>query len=136
MNEAFPTVVPGTPVQDVVDDHMLGEGERAVVVAQGDTVLGIVTVNDVRRTPRPAWRQTPAQAIMTPRASVITVDAASSAIDVLAIIGEKRLNQVPVLEDGRMVGLITRRDVLDRVQLAETLGPDKSPGTGSASSGS
>jgi predicted transcriptional regulator len=37
------------------------------------------------------------------------------------LLGEKGLNQVPVLEDGRMIGLVTRREILERVQLAESL---------------
>lgn len=123
MREGFPVVVPGMPLQQVVDDHMIGAGERAVVVANGDTVLGILTVSDIRHTPREAWGRTPAQTVMTPRERVVTVTGDTRAIDVLMIIGEKRLNQVPVLDDGRMVGLITRRELLDRVQLAQSLAP-------------
>ena len=36
-------------------------------------------------------------------------------------------HQVPVLEDGRMVGLITRRELLDRVHLAGSLAPNQPP---------
>lgn len=121
MREDFPTVVPGLPLSAIVDDHMIGQGERAVVVTNGGAVLGILTVNDIRRVPREAWASTPAQAVMTPRERVITVDASAPAIDVLMLLGEKALNQVPVLQDGRMIGLITRRELLERLQLAETL---------------
>lgn len=122
MRTDFPTVVPGLPVQAVVDDHMVGHGERAVIVENGGVVLGILTVTDIRRVPRSEWPYTPAQAAMTPRERVITVEAATPAVDVLALLGEKALNQVPVLENGRMVGLVTRREILDRLQLAESLG--------------
>ncbi len=37
---------------------------------------------------------------------------------------QKRLNQVPVLEGGRMVGMISRRELLDRLHLAVELAPD------------
>jgi CBS domain-containing protein len=59
---------------------------------------------------------------MTPRDTVITVPAATPALEVLMLISEKRLNQVPVLEEGRMIGLISRREILDRVQMANKLG--------------
>src|SRR6185369_599290 len=100
--------------------HMVGEGERAVMVANDGTVLGILTVSDVRHLPRDEWATTPAQRIMTPRERVVTVAGDAKALDILHTIGEKRLNQVPVIEDGRMVGMITRRELLDRVQLAES----------------
>jgi CBS domain-containing protein len=61
---------------------------------------------------------------MTPRDRVITALATTPAVEVLVLLGEKRLNQVPVLEEGRMIGLVTRREILERLQLAETLTPD------------
>lgn len=64
---------------------------------------------------------------MTPREKVVTVSTDTPALDVLQLIGERRLNQVPVLADGRMVGLITRRELLDRVHLAGSLAPNDPP---------
>jgi len=123
MQADFPSVTPGTPVAEIVHDYMVGKGERAVLVANGGAVSGLITVSDVRRVPRDAWSQVPAQRIMTPRSSVITVNASQPAVEVLVLLGEKGLNQVPVLEDGRMIGLVTRRELLDRIQLAERLEP-------------
>lgn len=123
MQADFPSVTPGTPVSEIVHDYMVGKGERAVLVANGGAVSGLITVSDVRRVPRDAWSQVPAQRIMTPRSSVITVNAGQPAVEVLVLLGEKGLNQVPVLEDGRMIGLVTRRELLDRIQLAERLEP-------------
>jgi Zn-dependent protease/predicted transcriptional regulator len=124
MRADFPSVVPGAPLQSIVDDVMVGQGERAVMVANGGAVLGILTVTDVRAIPRDEWRATPAQAAMTPRDRIVTVIAATPAVEVLVLIGEKRLNQIPVLDDGRMIGMITRREILERLQLAERLTPD------------
>ena len=126
MREQFRSVTPGTAVQEIVDEHMIGQGERAVIVANDGAVLGIITVSDIQRTPRAAWPNTPAQRVMTPRESIITVEAGRPAVEVLMLLGEKGLNQVPVLDEGRMVGLITRREILERVQLAETLKPEDS----------
>ncbi len=121
MDPEFPVVPPGLSLQEVVDRYMVGHGYRAVVVALGDTVEGILTVTDVRRVPREEWAFTPARAAMTPKERIITVDADTPAIQVLMLVGQYRLNQVPVLEHGRLVGLITRRELLDRVRLAEEL---------------
>lgn len=127
MRTDFPTVVPGMPLSAIVDEYMVGQGERAVIVANGGTVLGILTVSDVRRVPLAAWPSTPAQSVMTPRERVITVGADTPAVEVLSLLGERALNQVPVLDEGRMVGLVTRREILERLQLAESLG-ENNPG--------
>ncbi|MCC7365609.1 MAG: site-2 protease family protein [Dehalococcoidia bacterium] len=124
MREDFPSVAPGISIQEVVDRLMVGEGERAVVVANDGGVLGIITVNDVRKVPRDEWPNVPAQRVMTPRERVVTVPVDQPALEILHLLGERRLNQVPVLEEGRMVGLVTRRELLERVQLAESLAPD------------
>jgi len=124
MSDVFPSVAPGLSLQEVVDRHMVGEGARAVVVAIDGAVAGILTVSDVRHVPRDQWPNTPAQRVMTPRERVITVPVDAKALDVLHLLAESRLNQVPVLEEGRMVGIITRRELLERVQLAEQLAPD------------
>lgn len=128
MHKDFASVAPGIPVQEVVDRHMVEQGERAVMVANHGAVLGILTVTDVQRVPREEWPNTPAQRIMTPREKVVTVSTDTPALDVMQLLGERRLNQVPVLEDGRMVGLITRRELLDRVHLAGSLAPTQPPG--------
>lgn len=125
MREDFPQVSPGASLQEVADDFMVGHGERAVVVSLGESVSGIITVNDIRKVKRDDWPHTPAQQAMTPRERIVTVDAEVPAIDILHLLAEKGLNQVPVLEDGRMVGLVTRRELLERVQLAESLAPDE-----------
>jgi Zn-dependent protease len=125
MQPEFASVTPGTSLQQLVDEQMVGHGHRAVMVANDDRVVGIVTVSDVRNVDRELWANTPVQRVMTAREAIVTVPAEQSALDVLMLIGERRLNQVPVLEEGRMVGLITRRELLDRVQVAGRLGIER-----------
>ncbi len=128
MHVDFETVSPGKSLQQVVDEHMLARGERAVVVANDGSVRGILTVSDIQRIPRAEWASTPVQQMMTPREKVMTVSADAKAMDVLRLVSEHRFHQVPVLEEGRMIGMVTRRELLDRLQLAETLAPDMPPG--------
>ena len=80
MRETFPTVSPAVPLQEVVDHHMLTEGERAVVVERDGAVLGILSVADIRRVPRDRWPDTPVQGAMTPRERVVSVAADAPAI--------------------------------------------------------
>jgi Zn-dependent protease len=124
MRDEWPTVVPGASLQEIVDDHMLGAGERMVVVANDGVVLGLLTVSDIRKTNRLEWAKTPAQQVMRPREKIITVQADAPAVETMMILARLQLNQVPVLEGGRMVGLVSRQELLDRVKLVETLAPD------------
>lgn len=123
MTTAFATAQPGDSILSVVDHQMVGQGERAVMIVLGGRVMGLVTVSDVKRVPREEWGNTPVQAIMTPREKVSTVTPATSALEVLTLLGDRRLNQIPVIADGQMVGMVTRRELIDRIQIAEVLAP-------------
>ncbi|MDZ7727548.1 MAG: CBS domain-containing protein [Dehalococcoidia bacterium] len=108
-------------LQLIVDELMVGRGHRAVIVADNEAVLGILSISDVRKLSRSSWGETPARDAMTPREEVVTVNATDPALVVLEMIAQQGLNQIPVLEEGRMIGLITRRELLERIQMAEQL---------------
>ena len=59
MTADFRSVTPGTPIQSIVDDHLVGEGHRAVMIANDGVVLGILTVSDIRHINRGEWPNTP-----------------------------------------------------------------------------
>lgn len=123
METEYDTVPPWLTLQRVVDDHFLEKGIRWAVVASEDAVEGIITISDLRKTAREEWPGVPARKVMTAREQITAVDAQTAAIEVLRAVSEKGLNQVPVLDDGRMVGVITRRELLDRVDLEQRLRP-------------
>ena len=131
MSQNYVVVPPGLSLQLIVDEFMVAEGHRAVIVARDETVYGIVSISDIRKVPRDRWADTPAQAVMTPREEVATVNADTPAMEALELIAQRGLNQVPVLEEGRMVGLITRRELIERIQVAEQLEDRREAPTGS-----
>jgi Zn-dependent protease/predicted transcriptional regulator len=126
MSPEFASVPPHLSLQLIVDEFMVGQGHRAVIVAREDTVFGIVSISDIRKHPRNEWDSTPAQTVMTPRERVVTVHVDTPALEVLELIAQKQLNQVPVLEEGRMIGLVTRRELLERIKVAEQLASEGS----------
>src|SRR3970282_1529993 len=126
MREEWVSVSPAASIQDVVDDHVLSVAERCVIVARDGAVLGLLTVSDVRKVSRDEWRNTPAQRVMTPRDQIVTVIPDARAVEVMRLLADKSLNQVPVIDAGRMIGLVTRRELVDRVKLTEQIGPQRS----------
>lgn len=125
MHRTFVEVTPGASVQSVVDEHMVGGGERSVVVANDDYVVGLLTVDDLARVPRSEWPSTPAQRIMTPRADVVTIAADAPVVEVMPLLAQRHLSHLPVIDEGRMIGIISRREFVDRLQIAEELGEDE-----------
>jgi Zn-dependent protease/predicted transcriptional regulator len=99
-------------VGDLVHGRMMGTEEQTVPVSEdGEHLAGVVSVDAVRQVPRAAWESTPVRAIMTPleRVTVVTPqDDAGVALDDLA---SREVDQVPVVENGRLVGVLARRDI-------------------------
>jgi CBS domain-containing protein len=126
---------PAMSLHEFVFLHLLRHGHRALPVVEddqgGDTnaragrgggrrVLGIVSVSDVKDVPQPEWAHTSVAEVMT-RAPLKTVAPQTSLDRALRLLAEDSLNQLPVVEGGRLVGLLTRADVLRVLQLADTL---------------
>lgn len=100
-------------VQAMVDQVMIPYGLRAVLVEQGELLAGLATLRDVRHLPREQWAQTPVGHIMIPKERLHTVRPDQPLADVVSMLSEHDVNQLPVIEgDGRVVGLLTREAVL------------------------
>ena len=52
------------------------------------------------------------RAVMTPASRLASVGPEASIQDALALFAERDVNQLPVVQDGRLVGLLSRADVI------------------------
>jgi len=122
MNRDFETVPAGLPVQNLVDDYILKRKERVFLVTEGDGLEGIVCLEDVKRMPREKWAGAAVADIMTPKADLRSVGPEADGKDILASLTATDVHQVPVMEGGRVAGIICRSDVLKVLQLRSELG--------------
>jgi Zn-dependent protease len=114
-------VSPNASVESIVHGSFIQRGARALPVCTESRLLGIVTLSDVKKLPQDRWTNTPVQEIMTnaPLESINQDDDLSNAFRILA---SKGLNQIPVMGDGRLVGLLSRADVIRYLQTRQELG--------------
>lgn len=92
--------------------RMLEEDVGSVAVCEGGTLVGIFTERDVLRL---AGEGTPLDDVrvadvMTTEVTTVTADV--SVTDAAALMGERKIRHLPVVEDGRLLGMIGIRDVL------------------------
>jgi CBS domain-containing protein len=117
MRPGGPTAPSTASVGALVHDHIMGTDERAFPVVRGDELVGLVCLDDVRKVPRGAWDTTTVGAIMTPVDRLMTVAPDEEAGEALRGLADRDVDQVPVVENGRLVGLLRRRDILRWLQL-------------------
>lgn len=95
-----------TPVNDIADTLSHRRITGAPVLDSEGYVVGIVSEVDVF-----SKRGSTASDIMSP--NVITVGEETSLEEVAGIMAGERIRRLPVLSGGKLVGLISRSDVLD-----------------------
>lgn len=109
------TVRPEDTVYDalrVMAEHNIG----AVLVLAGNEIAGIMSERDYARKgilQGKHSKDTPVSEIMTSR--VVCVDPTLTAEHCMALMTEKRIRHLPVVEDGRLVGVISIGDVVRAV---------------------
>ncbi|MBN1236965.1 MAG: site-2 protease family protein [Gammaproteobacteria bacterium] len=112
MQRAVRTVGPGVSVQSLVDDYVLRAEQRAFPVVEHDRMLGLVCLRDVYKLPRDEWAATTVERIMTPADAVAHVAPGDSGADAMNELSRRQVNQLPVVEGGRVAGMLRREDVL------------------------
>ena len=117
MRSNVPSITPSASVAELVHDHMMNSDERCFPVVQGDNMVGLVCLDDVRRLPRDQWESSPVSSIMTPADRLEVVTPQADATEALNRLTAKDVRQVPVVQNGHVLGILRRRDILKYLQL-------------------
>lgn len=99
------TVVPRTPIREIADALTRHRISAVPVVDDAGVVLGVVSEYDLL-----AKSGAVAAEVMT--TAVISVSADTSIADVRQLLVERRIRRVPVFAAGRLVGIVSRGDVV------------------------
>lgn len=121
MRANAPTVPPSIPVSTLVHDHILGTDERAFPVIDNDRLVGLVCIDDVRKVPREQWEMTWVSQIMTPASQLAVATPREEASEALSDLARRDVNQLPVIQNGQLVGMLCRRDIMRWLQLHSEL---------------
>src|SRR3989344_3039381 len=124
MQTRLTRIDPQMRVSTLVDEHVMPSGQRSFPVEQDGRFLGMVCLSDLRKRERRAWEHTTVGEIMTPVAALVTVAPRHGSFETLALLAGHDLNQLPVVEDGRLIGLIRREDILKWLSLHGEREPD------------
>jgi Zn-dependent protease/CBS domain-containing protein len=112
MHSHFETVPANLPVDAFVEQYLLHSDQRAFPVVQDEHMMGLVGLDEVKRFPREIWSTSTVQEIMTPMDSVSTITPQADARQALDKLANEDVNQLPVIENGHLLGLIRRQDIL------------------------
>jgi Zn-dependent protease len=115
------TVPPGLSVAELIEQYLLPTNRRAVAVTDNGRLVGIVTLSDILKVPVSERAKVSVAEVMGGRDGMFTVPADARVQDAVELLAEHDLEQVPVMDGLRYVGMLTRADVMRQLQLREAL---------------
>ena len=125
-------VGPELTVEELIDGYMLRRSERAFPVLEQGRLLGLVCLDDVRDLEPEQRAERKVVDIMTPVADLAVLSPADAVSLALTRLAEHQVNQLPVVQNDRLVGLLTREAILRWLALCKGAvadGPGKAHGT-------
>ncbi len=108
-------------LNQLVEDHILAGGQRCFFVADNGDMQGLVTLHNVRQVPRELRDSLTASQIMTRLDGALRVGPDEDVWTVLQRMDEADVNQVPIMDNGSFLGMITRENLLHDIRIRAEL---------------
>jgi CBS domain-containing protein len=109
-------------LQELVDDHILGTGQRCFLVNRAHNTVGLMTLHRIKEVPRPKWATMRAGQVMLPLEQFKTVDPDADMWAALQKMDRNGVNQLPVTRDHHVIGMLSREDVITFLRTLQELG--------------
>lgn len=108
---SFPvfTVGPDETVE-AVHQQLRERGHTGAPVVEGEKLIGVISIRDLVKLQRPTQRSAPIKAFM--KRDVVTIDPQANVTTALRLMVKHDIGRLPVVEGGRLVGIVTRSDLM------------------------
>jgi CBS domain-containing protein len=116
------TVPADLTLQQLVDEHVLGTGRRCFLVHRGTDTVGLMTLHRVKEVPRSDWGTTTAAQVMLPLAELKRISPATELQAALQLMDRDGVNQLPVMADSQVTGMLSREDVITFLRTVQEVG--------------
>jgi len=122
MTSDYPVVPPDISVSQLVQNHIFPSGHRFFVVADEDRLQGMLTLHNIKAVPQQDWDVTLVKGIMTPVNRLKTAYPSQDAMSIMEQMVESDINQMPVVSEGRVIGLVARDNLIRFLRTRSDLG--------------
>lgn len=111
MERDFKSVPPEMLLKDLAK-AFLDYKQGGFPVEENDHLIGIVTIEDLRRTPRTKWPKIKVGEIMTGAEKLLTLRSSDTAYDAFLKMTNNEFGRLPVVENNKVIGLVTRNSII------------------------
>ncbi len=121
MTSGYPTVPSNITVSQLVQGYVFTSGHPFFLVGDESRLEGILTLHNIKSAPQESWDVTQVREIMTPVDKLKVAHPDQDALSVLERMDEENINQMPVVSDGRVIGLIIRDNLMRLIRTRSEL---------------
>jgi Zn-dependent protease/predicted transcriptional regulator len=114
MSSPVTVVAPALPIAKVIE-MMYTSKHLGFPVVDRDTLVGMVTLADVNRTSQIDREAMQVRDIMA--RDLITLPPSAPVMDALRIMSARNIGRIPIVQNGQIVGIVTRTDILKVTEL-------------------
>jgi len=122
MTQEFPHINPEMPLDEFVHDYLLRYDHSAFPIIDGEDLIGIVTVSEVRDVPREQWHTTTVRQVARPPEEERKIDEYDDAFDALMQMAGGHTRRLLVMHDGKLKGMVTEDSIINIVRRKLQLG--------------
>jgi len=126
MSRDCPIVSHEMSIQELVDTCVFRTGQRCFPVEDRGDVVGLITLKDVGAVPRDRWDSTTVREAMRPVEQLHLIAPDTPVLEALQIMAGNDINQLPVVANGVLQGVVSRSHL---VQLLQTRSELQRPST-------
>ncbi|MFC1586409.1 site-2 protease family protein [Fibrobacterota bacterium] len=109
-------------LRELVNEHILGSGQRCFLVNRKGNTVGLMTLHRIKEIPRTEWAATSAAQVMLPLDKLKLVGPDTELEAALRKMDSDGVNQLPVIRDEKVIGMLSREDVITFLRTLQELG--------------
>jgi Zn-dependent protease/predicted transcriptional regulator len=121
MSDDCPIVSRELSIERLVQDYILRTMHRCFIVGKDDNLEGIVTLQNVKKASREHWSATSVEDIMIPSHKLTIARPNQDALALIELMDENNINEVPVVEGEKIIGMVTRDSLNHRLRIQAEL---------------
>ena len=115
-------VSPDTTLASIVNEHVMPKGARCFPVVEGGVVRGLVTLHNIKGVSQDRWASTTVREVMTPVDGLKKAGPNEELWAALQHMTEEGVNQLPVMDDGHLLGMLARDNIVSFIKVRGELG--------------
>jgi Zn-dependent protease/predicted transcriptional regulator len=120
-----PAVVsPSLSIRELVEDHVYRRHYKLFPVIRDERLAGCITVERIKEIPRDEWDRRTVGEVVSECSGLNTIEPDADVLKALSRMRSAATGRLMVVENGRLVGIISRKDIMDYMSLKMDLQED------------